>query len=264
MEKHLKLINEAINDYLSEITNLELKEALNYGLFPGGKRMRPLLLLLLLEDLGIDPQTGVYPAMAIELIHTYSLIHDDLPAMDNDDYRRGKLSLHKQFGESLAILAGDALLADAFRFFLKTPISESQKLKIIEIASLNSGSQGMVLGQVLDLSKASTKEDLKEIHLHKTRDLIRLALLSGGFIANLNDNELYKLEELAYYFGLAFQIKDDLEDYQVETHKITYPSIYGIERSQSFLNEYRFKALEIVRQFVREKNLYQMIVRILE
>jgi geranylgeranyl diphosphate synthase type II len=259
MEKHLDLINSAINEYLNEVENPELKAAIAYSLLPGGKRLRPLLLFALLTDLGLDPQMGLYPAFAIEMIHTYSLIHDDLPAMDNDDFRRGKPSLHRKFNEALAILAGDALLSDAFRYLLKTPVTPEKNLELIRLASVQIGSSGMVLGQVLDL--AADPQTLEEIHLHKTGDLIRLTLLAGGIIAG--SEKLAELEELSYYFGLAFQIKDDLADYLQEQNKITHPLLYGSEKSAAVLADYRQKALGLTERMLGRKEMYQLIQRIL-
>jgi geranylgeranyl diphosphate synthase type II len=266
MEKLLNLLNQTLEEHINTIDNIELKEASTYALFPGGKRLRPLFLLLVLEDLGIDYNIGIYPAMAVELIHTYSLIHDDLPAMDNDDFRRGKPSLHKKFGEALAILTADAFLSDAFRYFLKSLISSEQKLELIELASISSGSSGMVLGQVLDLkTDEADLEKVKKIHLHKTTDLFKLSILGGGIIAGLNLAAKKDLEELAFHFGSAFQIKDDLEDYREfsDLEKITYPNAVGFDESNRHLQEHKKKSLQIARRILGEHLLYHLIERIL-
>ncbi|NLW47504.1 MAG: polyprenyl synthetase family protein, partial [Firmicutes bacterium] len=253
------LLNKAIEEYLDGIQNLKLKETIGYSLLPGGKRLRPLLLFTLLSDLGEEPSKGLYPALAIEMIHTYSLIHDDLPAMDNDDFRRGKPSLHKKYNEALAILTGDALLSDAFRYFLKTPVETFKQVELIRIVSECIGSSGMVLGQVLDL--AGDPKTIEAIHLHKTQDLFRLTLLSGGIIAGLTN--LAELDNLSFYFGHAFQIKDDLDDYLTEPDKITHPLVYGSENSRAVLAEYREMALMIVQNMLGRKEMYKLIQRIL-
>src|SRR5690554_1030404 len=163
MEKFTELINLKLKEYISKIANDQLRTIINYALFPGGKRLRPLLLLCLLDDLNIDLSLGINQAAAIELIHNYSLIHDDLPAMDNDDYRRGRKTVHKMFGEANAILAGDALLTDAFLLFSTSDIEDSKKLEIIKLAANNSGSNGMVMGQVLDIASIGSNYSLEDV-----------------------------------------------------------------------------------------------------
>lgn len=271
MEKFTELINLKLKEYVSKIANDQLRTIINYALFPGGKRLRPLLLLCLLDDLNIDLSLGINQAAAIELIHNYSLIHDDLPAMDNDDYRRGRLTVHKKFGEANAILAGDAPLTDAFLLFSTSDIEDSKKLEIIKLAANNSGSNGMVMGQVLDIASIGSNyslEDVKKIHYHKTRDLIHLAIKSGGIIANLSHDKLNQLDELANYFGLAFQIKDDLDDLieegsDLDNEKVTYPSVIGKDISLKLLDEYKTKSLDICSNILGDKLFYKLIERIL-
>jgi len=255
-------IDQYLLEYVNSIENLELKEAIKYSIFPGGKRLRPLLLLTTLKDLNIDYKLGIYSACAIEMIHSYSLIHDDLPAMDNDDLRRGLPTVHVKYGEAMAILAADALLTDSFQFFCKGNIEDKIKNKLVVLASKNAGSSGMVMGQVLDIkavNKINKIEDLEKIHLHKTKDLINLAIIGGGLIANMSDSDLNLLEEFSYYFGLGFQIKDDINDLD----KVSYPQIIGIEESKRILEEYKSKSLSIVKKLFDEKNLYQLVKRIL-
>jgi len=271
MEKLIDLVNTKLASYVNEINNNLLKEMIDYALFPGGKRLRPLILLCILNDKELDLELGINQAIAIEMIHNYSLIHDDLPSMDNDDYRRGRLTVHKKFGEANAILAGDALLTDAFKYFASGNLDATKKIEIVKLAVNNAGSNGMVLGQILDISsnnKQLTHAEVKEIHYHKTRDLIHIALRSGGIIANLNDSELTKLDELANYFGLAFQIKDDLDDINenksdLKNMKATYPSTIGIAESINLLNEYKTKSLEICFNILGDRSLYKLIERIL-
>lgn len=271
MDRFIDLVNSKLSEYVNSVENMKLKEIINYALFPGGKRLRPLLLLFLLNDLDIDLKYGINQAAAIEMIHNYSLIHDDLPSMDNDDYRRGRLTVHKKYGEADAILAGDAILTDSFKYFAAGEIEDSKKIEIIKLASHNAGSSGMVKGQVLDIDsslKTHSLEEVKLIHYHKTRDLIHLAIKSGGIIAGLDNDQLLKLDELADYFGLAFQIKDDLDDLieegsDVDNDKATYPSVIGKDNSFKLLLEYKTKSLDICFNILGDKLFYKLIERIL-
>lgn len=270
MRSLINLIDNSLESYIKELESIKLQEIINYALFPGGKRFRPLLLLAILMDLNVDPKLGINQAIAIEMIHNYSLIHDDLPAMDNDEYRRGKLTVHKKFNQADAILAGDALLTDAFKYFVAGNISDSKKVEIVKIASQNAGGNGMVYGQILDMDESGKEslEFVKKIHYHKTRDLIHLAIYSGGIIANLDKQSLNELSFLADYFGIAFQIKDDLEDYldnksDLSNNKITYPSVIGIDESKKILEQYKNKSLNICEKLLGKKLLYEIILRIL-
>lgn len=261
MENYLKVFKQAIVEHLNTIQDTELKQATEYALFPGGKRLRPLLMLLTLSDLGHDFRKGLYPALALEMIHTYSLIHDDLPALDNDDYRRGKPSLHKAFGEALAILVADALLTDAFQYFVKTPIPAESKVSLIELAAFACGSSGMVFGQVLDIKNAGFDlRTLDMINRHKTADLFKVAFVGAGIIAGID--KLKELEELALNFGLAFQIKDDLDDFGTEA-KLSYPHRFGKDESSKKLQVYKEKSLKLTGRILGENEVYQLIERIL-
>lgn len=271
MEKLIDLVNLKLKEYINTLTDQSLHEMIDYALFPGGKRLRPLLLLSILNDLEFDLELGINQAAAIEMIHNYSLIHDDLPSMDNDDYRRGRLTVHKKFGEANAILAGDALLTDAFGYFVKGEIDANKKIEIVKLASNNSGSQGMVKGQILDISSSNKQlslDEVKLIHFHKTRDLIHLAIKSGGIIVGLDQDKLSELEKLADYFGLAFQIKDDIDDLtennsDIINDKATYPSTIGLDESIKLLNEYKTKSLDICFNILGDKSFYRLIERIL-
>lgn len=272
MNKLIELVNLKLTEYTKSITNPKLQEIIHYTLFPGGKRLRPLLLLSILADLEIDLKKGINQAAAIEMIHNYSLIHDDLPAMDNDDYRRGRLTVHKKYGEADAILAGDALLTDAFKYLALGDIDPKKLIEIIILASNNSGSNGMVLGQVLDINsnfKSLSLEEVSVIHYHKTRDLIHLAIKAGAVIAGLNEKSQKEMDNLADYFGIAFQIKDDLDDYEdlnssdLENQKATYPSTIGKAESIKLLQEYKTKSLEICSNILGDKMFYNLIERIL-
>lgn len=267
-----KLIEEALMEYASSVANPELKKAINYALFSGGKRLRPLLLLSVLADMDADVRVGRYPAAAIEMIHTYSLIHDDLPAMDDDDFRRGVPSLHKKYGEALAILAADALLTDSFEMFARTPADPETALALIRLASRYCGGNGMVAGQVLDIlsvDKKITLSDIETIYERKTTDLFSLAVLSAAEIAGVSDETRGVLEDFSRHFGLAFQIKDDLDDIYIqidgksdlESNKATYPIIVGIEPAKEIFSEYKEKALGIVKKTLGEKLTHQIVLR---
>lgn len=270
MNIYIDLINKHLKDYLQTIENHQLQEVMEYSLFPGGKRFRPLLLLTLIDDCQIDLSLGINAACAVEMIHNYSLIHDDLPSMDNDDYRRGKLSVHKKYGEALAILAGDALLTDSFKFFGQGNLANDTKIKLVTLAAKNAGSNGMVHGQVLDMNPNHnySLEDVKMIHLHKTKDLINLAIMAGGLIANYATDQLAILEEISYYFGLAFQIKDDIDDYQENNsdlinQKATYPAVVGLEESKKNLINYKNKILNLTKNILGENKFYELVTRVL-
>lgn len=229
-----------------------IHEAMHYSIFAGGKRLRPALCIAAVEALGEDPKPLLPAACALEMVHTYSLIHDDLPAMDNDDYRRGKLTNHKIFGEGIAILAGDALLTQAFEVMaglLKINVFQPADilLAIHELARA-SGSLGMVGGQTVDLDsegKIVSPETLSYIHNHKTGALFKASLRMGALLYQADTGMKDALTMYADNFGLAFQITDDLLDVlgdekkigkpvgsDIKNHKVTYPSLYGLERSK--------------------------------
>ncbi|MBD3918703.1 polyprenyl synthetase family protein [Paenibacillus sp. PR3] len=233
----------------------ELRESMNYSVDAGGKRMRPVLVLAAAEAIRRDPaavKAAMPVACAIEMIHTYSLIHDDLPAMDNDDYRRGKLTNHKVFGEAMAILAGDALLTHAFYSIVQSArsngVAAEIALQIVEELSVLAGASGMVGGQAADMlgeQGVTSIEQLKYIHQHKTSDLIVFSLRAGALIGGATTEQLERVTEFGTALGLAFQIQDDILDLigdeaklgkktnsDVEQHKVTYPFLIGLEESQ--------------------------------
>lgn len=244
-----KQLIEQVNDELSLVTkkniNQQLAESMDYSLLAGGKRIRPILLLTSLNMLGVSSQLGIKTAAAIEMVHTYSLIHDDLPAMDNDDYRRGRLTNHKVYGDATAILAGDALLTDSFNLIALDPLlSDITKVKLIAKLSQSAGSNGMVGGQFLDMeaeNRTVSLKELEQIHQHKTGDLITCAIVSAGIIAKASEQKLNQLEQFGRNMGLIFQIKDDILDVEgdfetigkqvgsdASNHKSTYVSLLGI------------------------------------
>ncbi|SDW33016.1 polyprenyl synthetase family protein [Paenibacillus sp. CF384] len=231
----------------------KLREAMMYSLQAGGKRLRPILVLTAAEAVGQDPKArkqAMPIACAIEMIHTYSLVHDDLPAMDNDDYRRGKLTNHKVFGEAMAILAGDGLLTHAFYAVTQASAlgaSPETALAIVADLAKLAGAAGMVGGQVADIlgeQGVTSLEELEYIHLHKTSDLIVFSVLAGARIGGASDQQLESLQQFARKLGLAFQIQDDILDLigdesklgkpvqsDVEQQKVTYPFLIGMDES---------------------------------
>ncbi|MCD6362573.1 MAG: polyprenyl synthetase family protein [Synergistetes bacterium] len=220
-----------------------LLEAMRYSVFPGGKRFRPLLTLSACEAVGGDISKALPVGCAIELIHNYSLIHDDLPCMDNDDFRRGKPSAHKRFGCGIALLAGDALLTYAFEVLGKWLSGSTLKRVLIEIAS-SSGPAGMVGGQLLDI----TEGKIEDIHAKKTMALIRASVRCGAIVGEASGNELHLLTEYAERLGIAFQIVDDILDFGKE-ERLTYPAVYGISDSVAEAERLIEEALSLVELF---------------
>ncbi len=250
-----------------------IAKGMEYAILNGGKRLRPFLLFATLELLNQNIEKGVKSAIALEMIHSYSLVHDDLPALDNDDYRRGKLTTHKVFGEAEGILIGDSLLTYAFYILSQKNLkflSSEQIVKIISKTSEYAGINGMIGGQMIDIESENKKidlETLKYIHSHKTGKLIKLPIEIACIIANVEKDKKEVLEEYANLIGLAFQVKDDILDVEgtfeelgkpvgsdVDLHKATYPSILGMEESKKILNDTVEKAKEIIKNnFGEEK-----------
>ncbi len=214
----IELVEEALIKELREESALDeqLCSSMKYSLTAGGKRLRPILLMAAADVAGGRGEDFIQVACAIEMIHTYSLIHDDLPAMDNDDYRRGKLTNHKVYGEAMAILAGDALLTQAFEVMLRQPgVPADILLKVVREMAIAAGPNGMVGGQAIDLEsegKHIPMETLKKLHMGKTGALFRAAIRSGAILAGADEKQLADLTAYADAFGLAFQITDDILD----------------------------------------------------
>lgn len=237
-----------IEQYLTQIPwgKDVLSESMSYSLVGGGKRIRPVLALASAEAVGGDAEKILPAAIALELIHTYSLIHDDLPAMDNDDYRRGRLSNHKVFGEANAILAGDGLLTYAFEILADPVLSQPEKqLRVIREVAVAAGKTGMVGGQVLDVAgegKQLSLKEIEEIHKAKTGALLSVSARLGGILAGGTELQVEALTDYAQALGLAFQIKDDILDVigdsetlgkpagsDLRQGKATYVSLLGLE-----------------------------------
>ena len=243
---------EAALDASIAITYPEkIYESMRYSLMAGGKRLRPILTLAACELLGGDRTTAMPTACAMEMVHTMSLIHDDLPAMDNDDFRRGKLTNHKVYGDDIAILAGDALLAYAFEYIAAQTkaVPAERILKVVAHLGHAVAATGLVGGQVVDLECEGkpdvTSETLTFIHIHKTAALLESCVICGALLAGANDTDIKRLSTYANNIGLAFQIIDDILDItatseelgktagkDLAAQKVTYPSLWGIEASQ--------------------------------
>jgi geranylgeranyl pyrophosphate synthase len=229
-----------------------LNESMRYSLLQeGAKRFRPTLSLLTADALGVDRSIVLPFACAVECVHTYSLIHDDLPSMDNDDFRRGKPTNHKKFDEATAILAGDALLTDAFGIVAEAYVEEPEAAvrSILEL-SRAAGSQGMVGGQAIDMAaktKSSDFEDLRLLHLLKTGALIRVASVGAAIVAGASEEQIEDLSDYASSLGLAFQVADDILDYSQERPESgSYCALLGPEKTRELLQELTDEALEAI------------------
>lgn len=231
-----------------------LKESMLYSLKAGGKRIRPLFVLAVLEIYGKDLKAGLTVGAVIEMIHTYSLIHDDLPSMDNDDFRRGKPTNHKVFGDALATLAGDALNTLAFGILARMDLSAEQRIELVNLLSVAAGAEGMVGGQVLDMEgeqRQLSLTELEHVHVNKTGALLRFSIESGAVLANASQEDRATLKEYAHYIGLAFQIQDDILDIEgtteelgktagkdVASDKSTYPALLTLAGAKEKLADH--------------------------
>ncbi|HFI0147684.1 TPA: polyprenyl synthetase family protein [Streptococcus suis] len=250
----LQRLEETIADFYQPQVAERLNQSVLYSLQAGGKRIRPLLLLTILESFGMELKQAHYQVAAcVELIHTGSLIHDDLPAMDNDDYRRGRLTNHKVYDEATAILAGDSLFLDPFGFLAQVELPAETILALVKELSRASGTFGMVAGQVLDMSGEGqnlTLEQLQAIHANKTGKLLTFPFVAAGIIAGQSDTVISHLRQAGQLVGLAFQVRDDILDVtatfeeigktpqkDVVAEKSTYPALMGLEASKVFLKD---------------------------
>jgi geranylgeranyl diphosphate synthase type II len=256
LSRYREHVNAAMEEALQErlgprARDGELAQAMRYAVQAGGKRLRPALVLAGCELLGGDPNQAMYAAVAIEFIHTYSLIHDDLPAMDNGEMRRGLPTVHRRFGEGIAVLAGDALLTEAFAIVALGPTEKKlpveRYLQVCQIFADVAGVRGMVRGQELDLlneGKPVDLETLQEIHRHKTAAMIRGSVVAGAILGGASQDDCTRLSEFGERIGVAFQIRDDLLDVSgdaaalgknvgqdIVNEKATYPALLGIDES---------------------------------
>ncbi|MBE3092583.1 MAG: polyprenyl synthetase family protein [Chloroflexi bacterium] len=249
----IKEVNNSLGYYVKKYKESPdiLKEAIEYSIENSGKRFRPILCLLTAKSLGKDYKMVLPTACAIEFIHTYSLIHDDLPSIDNDDLRRGKPTCHKKFGEDIAILAGDALFAEAFNIIIKYQIADDRtKIKILEEIAGASGASGMVAGQILDVyftGKKISKNKLEYIHRNKTGKIITACVRCAAILCGVSSDYLKKFTEYSENLGLAFQITDDILDVTSDNRINTFPNIWGISKSKEIARDKIDKAIAIIK-----------------
>lgn len=268
LQKRAALVNKCLEGMIPDHQQYPavIHEAIKYSLFAGGKRLRPILCLAGAEAINKEIEPLFPVSCALEMIHTYSLIHDDLPAMDDDDYRRGKLTNHKVFGEGMAVLAGDALLTHAFEILADYGLEHGcyrESLQVIKELTSAAGTMGMIGGQVVDIiseGKNIEKNTLEYIHTHKTGALFSAAIRAGAILYKADQEELAALKNYAANFGLAFQITDDLLDVIGDEKKLgkpigsdskkgknTYPALYGIEKSRQFAEEAVDRAINSIK-----------------
>lgn len=271
-ERKIRQIGLTIQEfYQSKEVSADLTETILYSIEAGGKRIRPLLLLELLEGFGLELTPAHFQvAAALEMIHTGSLIHDDLPAMDNDDYRRGRLTSHKKFGEDMAILAGDSLFLDSYGLVAMAELPSQVKVDLIAELSLAAGSFGMVAGQVLDMQgegRKLTMDQLQIIHANKTGKLLAYPFVAAGIIAQTGQSVLRKLRQAGELLGLAFQVRDDILDVtasfeqigktpqkDLAAEKSTYPALLGLDGARDFFDETLEQAKSLLEQLEKESD----------
>ena len=271
-EFKIRQIGLTIQDfYRSKKVSSDLTETILYSVEAGGKRIRPLLFLELLEGFGLELTPAHFQvAAALEMIHTGSLIHDDLPAMDNDDYRRGRLTSHKKFGEDMAILAGDSLFLDPYGLVAMAELPSQVKVDLITELSLAAGSFGMVAGQVLDMQgegRKLTMDQLQTIHANKTGKLLAYPFVAAGIIAQAGQSVLGNLRQAGELLGLAFQVRDDILDVtasfeqigktpqkDLAAEKSTYPALLGLDGARAFFDETLEQAKNLLEQLETESD----------
>ncbi|MDJ0569600.1 MAG: polyprenyl synthetase family protein [Pleurocapsa sp. MO_192.B19] len=268
LKQQKALVEQALDNSIAIARPEKIYEAMRYSLLAGGKRLRPILCLATCELTGGTVEMAMPTACALEMIHTMSLIHDDLPAMDNDDFRRGKPTNHKVYGDDIAILAGDGLLAYAFEYVATQTknVAAENIIRVVACLGRTVGAAGLVGGQVLDLESEGkpdiTAETLSFIHTHKTGALLEASVVSGAILANASEEDIDRLSRYAQNIGLAFQIIDDILDItatdeqlgktagkDLEAQKATYPSLWGLEKSH-------LKAQELVDSAIAQLSIY--------
>ncbi len=266
VEHYRRLVEAELDAFLPSEREepASVHKAMRYSVFSGGKRLRPILTMMAADAVGGEGEKFAGPASAVELLHTYTLIHDDLPCMDDDDLRRGRPTCHKVFGDTVSLLAGDALLSASFEMLVRRSLESGVPAEavagLVESMARASGSLGVVGGQVADMEAEGrdvSLEQLKSIHARKTGELFRYSITAGGVMCGAARDELEKLDECAYHFGQLFQITDDILDVRGDESKLgkpigsdeknakaTYPSIMGIERSMEAAEEAARRAVE--------------------
>ena len=270
-------VEESLTSFISGAENSPQKiifDSMKYSLEAGGKRIRPVLLLETIKMMGGDCSAGIPFACAVEYIHTYSLIHDDLPAMDDDDLRRGKPTNHKVFGEAVAILAGDGLLNSAFEIMSGEILKNNcvGSVKAMNVIASCAGVNGMIAGQIVDIEsegRSISYEDLRYLHSKKTGALIKASVMAGAYIAGANEEELKAVERYSENIGLAFQITDDILDVtgntselgkntgsDIQNDKSTYVSLFGIEKARLLAQDCLKDAVESLGNFDSQRRLF--------
>jgi len=285
-ERYKEIVEEHLLDFIPEIDHksITIYEAMKYSLAAGGKRLRPVLLLAACEFAGGDIKNAIPYACAIEYIHTYSLIHDDMPEMDNDDLRRGVPTNHKMFGDAMALLAGDGLLSTAFEvmhkdelLYLDDDVRLKRRIRAAYEISKYAGCRGMVAGQVADIEaegKQCSREMLDYIHINKTAALIMASVRAGAHLGGADEEMMESLTNYAENLGLAFQIVDDILDVigdeatlgkktgvDLENNKSTYPALYGLEASQSRLAELTQNAVDALADYYDNAEFFTQLVK---
>lgn len=277
-----KEVDQALGKFLprQSASPQTIHKAMRYSVFAGGKRLRPILCLAAAEACGGESEDALAPACAVEVMHTYSLVHDDLPCMDDDDLRRGRPTSHKVFGEGMAVLTGDALLTEVFTIMIQTPPAKRYNIKdYVEEIATTGGSKKLIGGQVLDLEgegKKLTKKDLVRIHEAKTAALLTASLRLGAMTANATPRKLEALTTFGYNLGLAFQVIDDILDVTQTTEmlgktagkdeaveKSTYPSILGLDKSRQEAARLTRKALASLEPLGKKAVRLEQIARYL-
>lgn len=273
LKNRVNKIEQILNEYMPKEERYQKKvfESMNYSLKAGGKRLRPILTLEACKIVGGEEEDAIAFAVAIEMIHTYSLIHDDLPALDNDDLRRGRKTNHKVYGEAMAILAGDGLLNYAYEIMLKESIGKNDPekyLKAINEIAKSAGIYGMIGGQVVDIESEGKKIDMDKldfIHMNKTAAIIIGCMRAGAIIGNATDKQLEDITKYAKNIGLSFQIVDDILDIvgdeaklgknvgsDIDNEKSTYPSLIGLEKSKEVANQLIKEAKASINQISKD------------
>lgn len=282
MNDYIKLVDEKLDEFMPIQYPDDIFKAMKYTVTLQGKRLRPVMCLETCRMFGGNFEDAIPTACAIEMLHAQTLIHDDLPCMDNDDYRRGKLTNHKVFGEANAVLAGDALLTFAPQLIVKNSkkLGAEKLIYILEEYFHAAGAFGVIAGQVIDIEseRATSKipdpeKTLEYIHTHKTADLFKLALRSGAIIADATEKELEEITEFGQCMGVAFQIADDILDEtstfeemgktmgkDKDAGKLTYTSLYGLEKSKKDLNEKLDKCLDILHKNNLKSEVFEQIL----
>ena len=255
-------IEEVLQKFLDRLTDSKVKEAMSYSLMAGGKRIRPNLLYEVLKGYGKNESDGDAYAAAIEMIHTYSLIHDDLPAMDNDDLRRGRPTCHKQFDEATAILAGDGLLTFAFETCANANTPAEIRVRCIAMLASLAGADGMVHGQDLDMNESAQSDwdYLKQVHTYKTGCLLSVPMMIGACLSGQSEEIIEKWHQIGNAIGLAFQIQDDILDVQLTAEqfgksnsderndKVTSVTLLGMEKAEAMMNDLYIQAKQSIAQ----------------